>query len=340
MLAEELSPAEGYDPFEDDAEDEIEEEYLELELDLVWAQELSIQALLNRRDRPFTKVEACTLCTAAIVNGLSGDLFAALLDCCPPLEEFLTISRVDCHVPEFWGYLGLVELAAYLGREELLDILLLRGGNVNARLAFPEFPVSPLEAAVWGGHLPCVARLVQEPALQLAFTAHLQRLWAKRDLEPGQRKCLQLLAPALTGLEYPDSGPVPIPEALLPAAAAEMGNVELFARMCRERAPLTADMGNGSVQMLWARAALMGEQDGPDMLLALLEAFPAATRRRECRALLLLSGANAPGDARLDPWLRRLKNRALPLELLEEHFPGWGPDGPMTRKAVQRIELL
>ena len=310
-----------------------------LELALVWEQELTVQALLARRSRPFSRTEAFSLCALIILNDVGGDVLTALLDACPPLEEFLDISRVDCSVPEFWDPLGLTELAAYLGREELLDILLRRGGNVNARPAPRLFPISPLEAAAWGGSPGCAERLLREPGLDLSFTVHLQRLWAKPELTENQRQCLRRIAPRIAGTAFPDEGPVPIPGTFCPMVAAEMGNGELFLRLCRERGRLSRADGSAALNTLWAEAALAKRQDPPDMLLALLEVFPEALERRECRALLALSAADYPEDSRLEPWLRQLRGKALPLSLLSEHFPGWEKGGPQAKKIRERLRL-
>ena len=328
--------------YDDETGQWIEQGYVDgsdLELKLVWEQDLTVQALLERRSRPFPATEAFSLCALVILNDIGGDVLTALLDACPPLETFLDICRVDYPVPEFWGYLGLTELAAYLGREELLDILLCRGGNVNCRPAPDAFPVSPLEAAAWGGSLECVERLLREPGLDLAFTVHLQRLWAKPEPDEGQRRCLRRIAPYVAGTAFPDRGPVPIPETLCPMTAVEMGNEALFLRLCRERGCLSLPDAEAALGMLWAEASLVKRRDPPDMLLALLEVFPEALKRREGRALLALSAADFPGDARLEPWLRQLRGKALPLSLLAEHFPGWEEDGAQTKKIKERLGI-
>ena len=316
-------------------QDVVDESYLELAL--VWEQELTVQALLARRSRPFSRTEAFSLCALVILNDIGGDVLTALLDVCPPLEEFLDAGRVDYPVPEFWDPLRLTELAAYLGREELLDILLRRGGNVNARPASKIFPISPLEAAAWGGSPGCVERLLREPGLDPSFTVHLQRLWARPGMDENQRRCLQSIAPKVTGMEYPERGPAPVPGQLCAAVAAEMGNGELFLRLCRERGRLSRADAEAALNTLWAEAALAKRRDPPDMLLALLEVFPEALKRREGRALLALSAADCPGDVRLEPWLRQLRGKALPLSLLSEHFHGWEKDGPQTQKVQKRL---
>lgn len=270
--------------------------YFELELDLVWEQEPDLLALLKQRNRPFAKTEAFSLCAGVILHDFGAGVLNALLDVCPPLETFLDTGRVDHPVPEFWGSLGLTELSAYLGREELLDLLLRRGGNVNGRPTPDAFPISPLEAAAWGGSLGCVERLLEEPGLDLAFTAHLQRLWAKPELDEGQRRCLRRIAPQVAGLAFPDRGPVPIPGKLYPAAAVEMGNGELFLRLCREQGHFSREEAENALEMLWVEAALAKRRDPPDMLLALLVIFPDALKHREGRALLALSAADYPGD--------------------------------------------
>ena len=317
--------------------DDADESFLELEL--AWVQESDLPAMLERRSSPFSKTEAFSLCAETILYDFSANVLSALLDVCPPLEEFLEAGRVNCPVPEFWDPLGLTELAAYLGREELLDLLLRRGGNVNSRPAPYLFPISPLEAAAWGGSLGCVERLLREPGLDLSFTAHLQRLWARPQPDKGQRRCLRRIAPQVVGVEFPDRGPVPIPENLCPMTAVEMGNEELFLRLCRERGRLSKADGAASLNTLWGEAALAGRQDPPDMLLALLEHFPEALECREGRALLALSAADYPGDVRLDPWLDRLSGKRLPFSLLAEHFPGWEKDGPQTQKIRERLRL-
>ena len=318
-------------------QNDVEGPYLELAL--VWEQELTVQALLERRSDPFPWTEAFSLCALVILNDIGGDVLTALLDVCPPLEEVLDAGGVDYPIPEFWGYLGLTELAAWLGREELLDILLRRGGNVNCRPSPDAFPVSPLEAAVWGGRPECVERLLREPGLDLSFTVHLQRLWAKPELTGDQRQCLRRVAPLVAGTAIPDQGPVPIPENFCPLIAVEMGNEALFLRLCREWGRLSRTDAETALTVLWGAAALAKRQDPPDMLLALLEVFPDALKRREGRALLALSAADCPGDARLEPWLKQLRGKRLPLSLLSAHFPGWEKDGPQTLKVQKRLRL-
>lgn len=319
-------------------QDDGDEPFLEMEL--AWVPEPDLLAMLEQRSSPFSKTEAFSLCAGMILYDFSADVLRALLDVSPPLEEFLNAGRVDCPVPEFWDPLGLTELAAFLGREELLDLLLRRGANANARPAPNLFPVSPLEAAAWGGSLECVERLLREPGLDLSFTVHLQRLWAKPELEGGQRRCLQRIAPSVAGTAFPDEGPVPVPKTLCPMLAVEMENGELFIRLCRERGRLSPADGEAALNTLWAEAALAKRQDPPDMLLALLEVFPEALERREGRALLALSATDHPGDVRLEPWLNRLSGKRLPLSLLAEHFPGWEKDGPQTLKIRKRLELV
>lgn len=279
------------------------------ELELLWDPDLAAKILRSRRDRPFSKAQAFTLCATVILDDLGGQVLEALLDVCPPLEDFLGVSRVDYPVPDFWGELGLVELCAYLGREELLDILLRRGGNVNVRPGPEAFPLSPLEAAAWGGSLACVERLLCEKALDLTFSVHLQRLWAKLQ-QPGlekrteaQKRCLERVAPLVAGMDFQETGP--IPQTLHPAMAAEMGNDALFVRLCRQRG-LTPKEAHGALEMLWIKAALEGRQDLPEMLLALLECFPAALELEKGQELLARSVAAFPKDIRLKAWKSRL----------------------------------
>ena len=310
-----------------------------LEVELVWVPESDLPALLERRKTPFARAEAFPLCAEVILNDFSVHVLNALLNVCPPLQELLDAGRVDCHIPEFWDPLGLTELAAYLGREELLDLLLRRGGNANARPEPRLFPVSPLEAAAWGGNPGCVERLLREPELDLSFTVHLQRLWAKPELTEDQRQCLRRIAPLVADTAFPDRGPVPIPAAFCPMIAVEMDNGALFLRICRERGRLSRADGSAALNTLWAEAALVKRQDPPDMLLALLEVFPEALAHRECRALLMLSAADFPEDSRLEPWLNRLSVKRLPFSLLAEHFPDWEKDGAKPRKIRERLGL-
>ena len=288
---------------------------------------------------PFSESEAFALCTDAILNGGDPGELDALLDKCPPLADFLNASRIDFPIPDFWGYLGLVELASYLGRTKLLDVLLHRGGNVNVRPTAHTLPMSPLEAAAWGGSLGCVERLLAEPTLDLSFSVNLQRLWARLGLEEGQRRCLQRIAPQVTGMEFPDQGPVPIPETFFPIAAIDQANEELFLRLCRERGKLTPTEAEPALGMLWTQASLLDRRDPPDMLLALLELFPEALERQEGRALLALNAVRFPQEARLEPWLKRLRNKPIPLDLLDEHFAGWERDGINTRRLRERLGI-
>lgn len=315
--------------------------WIEEETGEEWLRPASLD-LLKGPEAPLSRDEAFTLCATAILNGSSSRDFEAVLDLCPSLPNFLNIKTVAYSIPDVWSYPGLVELAAYLGRANLLDSLLRRGGNVNVRPAPSApgtLPISPLEAAVYGGSLECVERLLDEPTLGLSFSTQLQRLWAKPALDSDQRRCLQRIAPQVAGMAFPDHGPVPIPEKFLPAVAIEMGNGELFLRLCRERGKLTLSEAESALDTLWVSASLMHRADPPDMLLALLDLFPEAIERQEGRALLALSGGNYPQDTRLEPWLEQLRSKSIPLELLDEHFAGWEKAGVNTRRLRTRMGI-
>ena len=300
--------------------------------------------LLKGLDAPLSKGRAFDLCATAILNGSGSRDFNAILDFCPPLPDFLNVRAVDFSIPNVYGYPGLVELAAYLGQAKLLDLLLRRGGNVNVRPTphtSGAFPISPLEAAVWGGSMECVERLLLEPTLDLSFSAQLQRLWAWPSLDSDQRRCLQRVAPQMTGMEFPDQGPVPIPEKFFPAVAIEMDNQELFLRLCQERGRLTQEEAKPALGMLWVAATLMHRNDPPDMLLALLDLFPEALDLEAGPALLALAIVNNPYDLRLEPWLKKLRNIPIQVILasLDEHFAGWGLTGVNTRRLRKRMGI-
>ena len=298
--------------------------------------------LLKGLEAPLSAGRAFDLCATAILNYSSSRDFHAILDFCPPLPDFLNVKAVDFSIPNVYGYPGLVELAAYLGQAKLLDLLLRRGGNVNVRPTpntSGAFPISPLEAAVWGGSMECVERLLAEPTLDLSFSAQLQRLWARPSLDSDQRRCLQHVAPLTAGMEFPDAGPVPIPEKFFPAVAIEMDNQELFLRLCQERGRLTTEEAKPALGMLWVAATLMDRNDPPDMLLALLDLFPEALNLEAGPALLALAAVNYPYDLRLEPWLKKLRN--IPIQviiaLLDEHFTGWELTGVNTRRLRTRM---
>lgn len=96
-----------------------------------------------------------------------------------------------------------------------------------------------------------------------------------------QLRCLRRIAPRVRGMDFPEDGPVPIPETFHPMAAVEMGNGALFLRCCRERGGLSRADAEHSLKMLWTQAALAGRQDAPDMLLALLKQYPEALEQKE-----------------------------------------------------------
>ena len=99
-------------------------------------------AALRKYQHLFSPEGAFLLIQQALEYELTIHAFLSILKRCPPVEEFLFSSQADT---PFLGIHGLVELAAYLNRTDVLALLLERGGNVNR---FPAFPLPPLDAAL------------------------------------------------------------------------------------------------------------------------------------------------------------------------------------------------
>lgn len=261
-------------------------------------------AALRKYQHLFSPEGAFLLIQQALEYELTIHAFLSILKRCPPVEEFLFSGRADT---PFLGIHGLVELAAYLNRTDVLALLLERGGNVNR---FPAFSLSPLEAALEGTALGSVELLVQQPELDTAWTPRLLSFWSCQDPEPPKLEfCIQAVAPRFFPETYSLHAPLPIPdEPEMTALAIENENWPLARRLLHERPPRSQKEIRS---ILTAFQSLNQQTDQPNCvstLIALLEVRPGLLRRRDaCQVLLrywLLF--SPPCLSPLQPWVERI----------------------------------
>lgn len=261
-------------------------------------------AALRKYQHLFSPEGAFLLIQQALEYELTIHAFLSILKRCPPVEEFLFSSQADT---PFLGIHGLVELAAYLNRTDVLALLLERGGNVNR---FPAFSLSPLEAALEGTALGSVELLVQQPELDTAWTPRLLSFWSCQDPEPPKLEfCIQAVAPRFFPETYSLHAPLPIPDAPeMTALAIRNENWLLARRLLHERPPRSQKEIRS---ILTAFQSLNQQTDQPNCvstLIALLEVRPGLLRRRDaCQVLLrywLLF--SPPCLSPLQPWVERI----------------------------------
>lgn len=261
-------------------------------------------AALRKYQHLFSPEGAFLLIQQALEYELTIHAFLSILKRCPPVEEFLFSSQADTC---FLGIHGLVELAAYLNRTDVLALLLERGGNVNR---FPAFSLSPLEAALEGTALGSVELLVQQPELDTAWTPRLLSFWSCQDPEPPKLEfCIQAVAPRFFPETYSLHAPLPIPDAPeMTALAIRNENWLLARRLLHERPPRSQKEIRS---ILTAFQSLNQQTDQPNCvstLIALLEVRPGLLRRRDaCQVLLrywLLF--SPPCLSPLQPWVERI----------------------------------
>lgn len=261
-------------------------------------------AALRKYQHLFSPEGAFLLIQQALEYELTIHAFLSILKRCPPVEEFLFSSQADT---PFLGIHGLVELAAYLNRTDVLALLLERGGNVNR---FPAFSLSPLEAALEGTALGSVELLVQQPELDTAWTPRLLSFWSCQDPEPPKLEfCIQAVAPRFFPETYSLHAPLPIPDAPeMTALAIRNENWLLARRLLHERPPRSQKEIRS---ILTAFQSLNQQTDQPNCvstLTALLEVRPGLLRRRDaCQVLLrywLLF--SPPCLSPLQPWVVRI----------------------------------
>lgn len=261
-------------------------------------------AALRKYQHLFSPEGAFLLIQQALEYELTIHAFLSILKRCPPVEEFLFSSQADT---PFLGIHGLVELAAYLNRTDVLALLLERGGNVNR---FPAFSLSPLEAALEGTALGSVELLVQQPELDTAWTPRLLSFWSCQDPEPPKLEfCIQAVAPRFFPETYSLHAPLPIPDAPeMTALAIRNENWPLARRLLHERPPRSQKEIRS---ILTAFQSLNQQTDQPNCvstLTALLEVRPGLLRRRDaCQVLLrywLLF--SPPCLSPLQPWVVRI----------------------------------
>ncbi len=280
----------------------------------------TIYALLRQREEPFFPDTAFEVCMTALDAGLNRRAFTAILDHSPPLERFL-------HKKSWSHEYGLVEKAASMDRADLLDLLLERGGNVN-RYRRPRY-ISPLEAAMEGGALRCVERLLREPELDVALTPRLLACWSLADSGMTMLDfCLQAAAPRLLGKDPTFRDPVPIPDQLTMVHAARTGNWALVRRICRERG-VSLKEGKRVLKHFPDRipepeGEQLDEENRKELtervltLDCLLAACPQLLRGwRACQLLVsyflwCYEEANL-AERVLGPWIQRIKGRKVPL---------------------------
>ena len=261
-------------------------------------------AALRKYQHLFSPEGAFLLIQQALEYELTIHAFLSILKRCPPVEEFLFSSQADT---PFLGIHGLVELAAYLNRTDVLALLLERGGNVNR---FPAFSLSPLEAALEGTALGSVELLVQQPELDTAWTPRLLSFWSCQDPEPPKLEfCIQAVAPRFFPEAYSLHAPLPIPDAPeMTALVIKNENWLLARRLLHERPPRSQKEIRS---ILTAFQSLNQQTDQPNCvstLIALLEVRPGLLRRRDaCQVLLrywLLF--SPPCLSPLQPWVERI----------------------------------
>lgn len=270
-------------------------------------------AALRKYQHLFSPEGAFLLIQQALEYELTIHAFLSILKRCPPVEEFLFSSQADT---PFLGIHGLVELAAYLNRTDVLALLLERGGNVNR---FPAFSLSPLEAALEGTALGSVELLVQQPELDTAWTPRLLSFWSCQDPEPPKLEfCIQAVAPRFFPETYSLHAPLPIPDAPeMTALAIRNENWPLARRLLHERPPRSQKEIRS---ILTAFQSLNQQTDQPNCvstLIALLEVRPGLLRRRDaCQVLLrywLLF--SPPCLSPLQPWVERIPFSHMELSL-------------------------
>ena len=88
-------------------------------------------AALRKYQHLFSPEGAFLLIQQALEYELTIHAFLSILKRCPPVEEFLFSGRADT---PFLGIHGLVELAAYLNRTDVLALLLERGVRLTCRI--------------------------------------------------------------------------------------------------------------------------------------------------------------------------------------------------------------
>ncbi|MCI8399183.1 MAG: hypothetical protein HFF90_07265 [Oscillibacter sp.] len=110
----------------------------------------ALYACLRKMHRTFSPAFAYSVCSLALDCRLTLRAFTALLDHCPPLEDFLYGFYESILLG---AYCGLVEKAAALDRADVLDLLLSRGPaltdapSMTSRPSKPPCPHSPTTAS-------------------------------------------------------------------------------------------------------------------------------------------------------------------------------------------------
>lgn len=268
----------------------------------------SVRAFQAVMEHCSPKELSASLCSTSLLNGLS-----------PPGHSMPDNT--------WWSA---VNLAAYLDKPEALDLLLKAGCSPNRASGCT---YSPLEAAVLGRSLKCTQRLLEEPGLNTTVTKTLLTLWAQTEqADPLLDWCCQLLCGPLLGQEYSPFDPPPLPPGLTVAHTAQMGNLPLTLRLCRER-PVELRHGSDAMAHIFSicicRLKARSDTDTltddvPSALWevtdALLQACPTLLRREIPRRLLVhLALAHPEGiPPILAPWLDRMPGRLVVMDPRED----------------------
>ena len=217
--------------------------------------------------------------------------------------------------------------AAYYGEVDKLQQRFDEGASPNA--SHPNV-ISPLEAAIRGGHPKCVEIILAHPAFDPTPTVSDLAAFALNGTDNAVSVCCELAAPVVLGREFKATDDAPVPEGITLPHILDAGNFILLLRYAEHHGINEMDRRRIANEVSW-RTLEEHSVYGIQILGRLLAACPELLKHRavqQCFCALALS--NPSGVAQeLRPYVQLLPKKIILTE--GSHFR-WGGAGNLLSR--------
>lgn len=217
--------------------------------------------------------------------------------------------------------------AAYYGDTETLEQRFKEGASPNASHSNV---VSPLGAAIRGGHPECVKTILEHPAFDPTPTEQVLAALAFNGMGNTVNACCELAAPIVLGCEFKATDSAPLPEGITLSHIIQAGNWLLLIRYTEHNAIDSKDCRRIADGMGW-QALENHPHHGIRILARLLTACSSLLKHQaiqQCFCALALSNPNGIPQE-LQPFTELLPKKVILSE--GSHFC-WGGTGNLLSR--------
>lgn len=217
--------------------------------------------------------------------------------------------------------------AAYHGEVDNLQQCFAEGSSPNA--SHPNV-ISPLEAAIRGGHPECVEIILAHPAFDPTPTVSDLAAFALNGTDNAVSACCELAAPVVLGCEFKATDNAPVPEGITLPHILDAGNFILLLRYAEHHGINEKDRRRIASEVTWCTLEKHSVY-GIQILGRLLAACPELLKHRavqQCFCALALSNPNGIPQE-LQPFTELLPKKVILSE--GSHFR-WGGTGNLLSR--------